>query len=269
MKPNKKILDKFAELDVKNKQDMLQQLGLTSEYEISLKDLHKLLRSKVASSKIREIACFFIMAIHNRKSTGVLLEAFDDKDAGLSNMVMLALAVIRSGKALKVMIETLRFSPDHEKRRQAAYILQRYSQDERAINALIEALNDKNQSNETRAQAAEGLGTLSATRATSTLVAHLHDPSAEIRAECIWSLGQVGMDIAIIPELEKFIGDKSNAGIMTIEEEAKESIKFIKARNMALEKYTGDKSSVTIWDIHTETLEIAEQMEAAEALNRV
>ena len=265
-KENSRILKGLAKLDLKKKQQLLEQLGVDSEHESTLKKLHQLLCSEQASSVIQELSCWLIADIGSKRSTGALLQAFNDKDDNLSHMAMLALAVIKSDKALNFMIETLQRSPNNSKRRSAAYVLQSYFNNERAVDALIYALNDKAQSPETRAQAAEGLGTLTATRATNVLVANLRDPSLEVRAECVWALGQVGMDAAIIPELERFIGDKSKVGIRTIEEEAIEAIRFIKARAIALEKYNGDKSTADVWTIHTETLDLVEEMEKAEAM---
>lgn len=267
MQTNKKILEHLAKFNAEKRQKFLQHLGLASEQEITVKALHRLLLLKNVNPSVKEVACSLIMVNNSKKSTGVLLEAFNDKDGGLSNMAVLALSVITSDRALDFMIETLKSSPDEHKRRDAAYVLQGYFGNERAVDALFDALNDKTQSTETRAQAAEGLGTLSATRATEILVANLRDPSFEVRAECVWALGQVGMDAAIIPELEKFLGDKSKVGMWTMEEEASEAIKFIKARVIALEKYTGDKSKVDIWTIHTETLELVEKMKKIEEMN--
>lgn len=261
IRPNKKILKKFAEFDAQTQQELLKELSITSEQEISLKGLHKLLRSKQTSIKVRLDACSLIMVNDSKKSTGVLLEAFNDKDEDISHIAMLALSTISSDRALEFMIEVLQSSPNEQKRRKAAYVLQGYFDDERATDALSNALNNKTLSSETRAQAAEGLGTLSATRATKILVDNLYDPSFEIRAECIWALGQVGMDEAIIPELKKFLGDKSKVGMWTVDEEACEAIKIIKSRVLALEKYEGDKSKVDIWDIHEESLAIRENID--------
>lgn len=249
-RPNKKILRELATFDAGKKQELLQQLGVASEEEVSLKGLHNLLRSKHVNIEIRSNACSLIMANRNKKSVEVLFEAFNDENKFLVNGAMLALAVIRSNRALEFLIETLRSSPDEDKRRSAAYSLSGYQENERAANALIDALNNKNESSETRAQAAESLGAIVAVRAVETLLANLHDPSLEVRFECIYALGQVGMDAAIIPELEKFLGDESTIYGWTVKEKASEAIKYIKSRVKALEKYTGDKSTADIWTLN-------------------
>lgn len=263
IRQNGKISKAFAELQTENQRQLLQCLGVASVNEVTLKTLHTSLRSKRVSAKMKEHICSLLFSIESKKSTRVLLDVFKNDDGGASHMAVLALSVITSDKALSELTNILQTSPKDSLRQAAAYCLMGYFGDERAVEALIQALADRNQSSATRAQAAEGLGTLSATRATKLLLENLHDKSLEVRYECVWALGQVSMDAAIIPKLEKFLGDHTKCSVLTMHQEASESIKFVKARVIALENYKGDKSTADIWSIHSETLALAREMEKA------
>lgn len=261
MNSKKKLSSYLATYTAKERRYLLAEMNLTSEEEVSLKHLHKLVSSKRADPRARELACSLILHIGNKRSTGILLEAFDDEDHSVSHMATLALIAITSDSALEFLIGVLRSSLSETKRTNAAYILGIYYEDERATDALIDALNDKKQAIETRAQAAESLGALSATRATETLVANLQESSLEIRYRCIAALGEVGMDAAVIPVLETFLSDESIFQGSAIREKACDAIRIIKARVLALEQYAGDKSTADIWTIHEETMALREHIE--------
>lgn len=259
MRLNQKLLNAFDDLNVKKKKEIFKQLNVTSENDITLKRLHEMLRSRKVSSEIKSTICSILQTVGNKKSIEPLIEIFEDEDKYLANGATLALANITSEKALEFLIETLQNSPNNEKRCNAAYILASYIDNDQAVKTLADVLNDKNQPSYLRSQVAESLGYIADSSITNTLAQNLDDSSKEVQFWCIYALWQVSMDTSVIPKLERFIGDKTIINnTWVIEDEAKEAIRFIKARGKILEKYE-DKSKVDIWDIHTEVLDEVER----------
>lgn len=260
---NQKIIRGFSNLKPKQKHDLLLALKTASEMDVTFKLMHELFNSGTTSSDVKESILSILFKVKNKKSTNIFLKLFEEKETEphLFPYSIWFLSTVTSDKALEFMIGTVKSSPDLQKREDAAYILQGYNKDKRAINVLIEVLNDKNQPSEVRAQAAESLGRIGDNRQTPILVQHLNDESVDIQFWCIYALWQVCMDTSVIPKLEKFIGNKTIIGsIFIVEEEAKAAVRFIKARGKALEKYE-DKSKVSIWDIHEEVLLEVERVE--------
>lgn len=260
---NQKIVCAFSNLEVRQKRDLLLALEAETESDVTLKSLHNLFNSKAISQNIKESILSILLEVKNKKSTTIFLQLFEKEEADpiLYPFAIWFLSTTPSKKALDFMIDTLKSLPASKKCRDAAYILAIYDGDERAINVLIEVLNEKTQPFDVRAQAAESLGVIGDNRLTPVLVRHLNDKSIDVRFWCIHALWQICMDTSVIPKLEKFIGNKTVINRMFIvEEEAKAAIKTIKARGKALEKYP-DKSKVSIWDIHEEVRLEVERIE--------
>jgi HEAT repeat protein len=261
---SQKINKALNEISHKKRQKLLALTNLSSEDEISLKKLHQLLRSVDVSVDVKEVICSLLQTVRSKMSTGILLKVFrDEENTTLRHMAMLALSVIRSEKALNFLIEILRTSPNAQKCEDVVYILSGYYENERAVSVLVDVLSDKNQASQVRAQAAEGVGGIGDNRHTKVLVQNLKDESIDVQFWCIYALWQVCMDTSAIPELEKFIGNKTIIGNMFIvEEEAKVAIRCIKARGDVLHRLgITDKSKDTYWRIHEEVRLEVEKVE--------
>jgi len=173
---------------------------LVSEVK-SLESLHTALEDQKKSIAARTTLCWILGQLGDKRSVGVLLRAFNDKNAKLTWEAAKSLSLIQSKKAVRPLISALRESRDVEKCAAAVYALG-HLRDNRTVQPLVNTLNNKDEQARVRGYAAEALAYLKEGQTVDSLIVALKDPAVEVRFWSAFALGQLGDRKAIV-ELQR------------------------------------------------------------------
>ncbi len=140
-------------------------------------------------SKVRAAAAQALGQWGDIRAVESLLVAIQDADVEVRREVVATLSYPKDDRALEPLLNAFLTDDDMQVRAYAAEGLGRHQEDNRAVNTLIQALQD--QQSHVRKQAAELLSCLKDERATDALIQALQDSDQEVREwaiEALWQL---------------------------------------------------------------------------------
>jgi HEAT repeat protein len=198
----------------------------------SFEGFFAVLRDPSAGTNVRQTACWFLGRLGNKRQAvpallGLLLD--HEADPGVRGEAARSLALLRSKRSLQPLIAALG-DTEVEVRTSAAYALGSLA-DERAFDALLKALSNREEDPQVRGMVAEALARFQDRRAVAPLIAALHDPSAEVRFWASFALAGLG-DPQALPDLERLAAADEAVvpGWWSVKKEAADAIESIKAR---------------------------------------
>lgn len=173
----------------KIKQDLVRLLSLGAN---SLESLIAILKNHNLEDDIRLLACWILGQLGDKRTVVALLEVFSGQNITLSLEAAKSLGILKSKRAVPVLIEELRKGNNVDKRTASAYALGLLL-DERAIDPLVSVLKNKNDSPKVRGGAAEALIWFGKKRkrVVDALINGLEDASVEVRFWSAFALGEL------------------------------------------------------------------------------
>jgi HEAT repeat protein len=165
----------------------------------------------ITTPDLREDAAEELGKIASRRAVESLIKALEDQSSRLRWTAVKALGLISSDEAIEILIQKL-------KSEHLSYILESYIlalgeiRNEKAIDPLLQVLNDKKQLSEVRAKAAGALGNIGKDTAVESLIKALEDQDPEVRAKAAEALGNTGKGTVVKP-LIKALNDQDSTVI--------------------------------------------------------
>jgi HEAT repeat protein len=196
-------------------------------------DLHRALYDETETSHVREVAAWILGRAGDRRDSTTLARSLEDLEpSAIRRAAVEALGLLPGPAANDALISRLDEDPEHEVRAAAAAALGTLR---KGADALCRRLADANEDDEIRGFSAEALGHVLAhgprsVKPLEILRAALNDPSPNVRFWAAFALGEAG-DMDDVPRLQQLEADAAEVfGGATVADEARESIKQIRAR---------------------------------------
>ncbi len=188
----------------KIKEDLAQLLSLGAN---SLGSLIAILKNQNVEGDIRLLACWILGQLGDKRSVRALLEVFSGQNISLSVEAAKSLGILKSKRAVPVLIEELSRGNDVDKRAASAYALGLLL-DERAIDPLVSVLNNTNDSPKVRGRVAETLVWFGKRRkrVVDALINGLEDASVEVRFWSAFAIGELKVSRAV-NKLERLVAE--------------------------------------------------------------
>jgi HEAT repeat protein len=197
--------------------------------------LHRVLNDETEASPVREVAAWVLGRAGDRRDSTTLARSLEDlQPSRVRRAAAQALGLLPSPAATDALISRLDEDPEDEVRAAAAAALGVLGS-RKSADALCRRITDPSEDDEVRGFSAEALGHVLAHRPRSmksleVLRAALTDPSANVRFWAVFALGEAG-DISDVARLQQLEADAAEAfGGATVADEARQSIKQIRAR---------------------------------------
>lgn len=181
---------------------------------------------------LRAVVCWILGQLGKKRAAPALIAALDSSATNVVQEAAKSLGLIRSKKALQPLIAVLQRSENPDQQEAAAYGLGILG-DKRAVEALIQSLENPKESPQVRGFCAEALANLGDPAASPRLLAALDDPEVEVRFWSSYALGELKEQRAI-PKLEHLAKtDQAELpGWGTVSAEAAESLVLIRSSSL-------------------------------------
>ncbi len=215
---------------LKIKEDLMRLLSLGPD---SLESLIAILKDQAIEDDIRLLVCWILGQLGDKKAAIALLEVFSGQNISLSLEAAKSLGMLKSKRAVPVLIEELIKVGNVDKRAASAYALGLLF-DERAVDPLVSVLKNKNDSPKVRGAAAEALIWFGKKRkrVVDALINGLEDASVEVRFWSAFALGELKVRRAA-NKLEKLAAEDNRVlpGWWSVSKEASDSLDRIRSKS--------------------------------------
>jgi len=199
----------------------------------SLESLITILKDQAVEDDIRLTVCWILGQLGYKRAAIPLLEVFSGQNRSLSLEAAKSLGMLKSKRAVPVLIEELIKGDNVDKRTASAYALGLLL-DERAIDPLLSVVNNKNDSPKVRGGAAEALIWFGKKRkrVVDALINGLEDASVEVRFWSVFALGEMKVKRAM-SKLEELAAedDEILPGWWSVSKEASDALDRIRSKS--------------------------------------
>jgi HEAT repeat protein len=214
----------------KIKEDFARLLSLGAN---SIESLIAILKNRNLEDDIRLLTCWILGQLGDKRTVRALLEVFSEQNINLSLEAAKSLGMLKSKRAVPVLIEELRKGNNVDKRAASAYALG-VLLDERAIDPLVSVLKNKNDSPKVRGAAVEALIWFGKKRkrVVDALINGLEDASVEVRFWSAFALGEMKVRRAA-NKLERLIAEDDEVlpGWWSVSKEASDALDRIRSKS--------------------------------------